>query len=50
MIFTDASQIFKQLEMYNAVKNNKTNIKIYFVRKTKYGKLIIFNGKLITMY
>ena len=36
--------------MYIAIKTKKTNTKKHFLRKTRIGKLIICNGKLIIIY
>ena len=36
--------------MYIAIKTKKTNMKKYFLRKTRNVKLIICNGKLIIIY
>ena len=36
--------------MYIAIKTKKTNMKKYFLRKTRNVKIIICNGKLIIIY
>ena len=36
--------------MYIAIKTSKTDMKNKILRKTRNGRLIIFNGKLIIMY
>lgn len=41
-------QFFKHIEMYIAIRKNKTNMKI--LKRTRNGKPIIYNEKLIIMY
>ena len=40
----------KVAKMYIDIKKNKTNVNIYFLRKTRNETLIIYNGMLIIMY
>ena len=44
------SKFFKLSEIYIAIKTNETNMKNFFFRKTRNGKLIICNEKLIIMH